>query len=323
MKEDVKVSLVQFASESLQRERNAERMKRFAEEEAAAGAELIVFPELSNLGYIRPVAVGDAVEAADGGSFQEFARRYYEAAEPLPGPTTETLGSVARRTGTYIMLGMAHHPSVVPHSLFNSAVLIGPNGVVGWQAKVHIPLNEKHFFYPGNTAQVYPTELGHLGMMVCYDAYFPELCRVLALRGAEILCSVFVGPSISGLVEEERCRLLAYVRSRENRAFFLACNRAGTEGKYNLVGHSAVASPAGKILAFCETDQEAVLRATLVAEDLIAARSLMPIFRDRRPELYGLLSQPFEDLVEGPVETVGLPPVRELAGYLRMYEETP
>lgn len=258
-----------------------------AQEAEEHGSELIVFPELSNSGYICPFHGFDP----------EFARRYYAVAEPIPGPTTDLLGQVARQHNAYVVTGLAQaHPNVAG-MLYNSAVLIGPSGrVEGLYHKVHIPAGEKHYFVPGGRVEVFETPLGTIGLMVCYDGRFPELCRVLALKGAEIICSVWNRPFIDGYLGAESNRALALVRAQENGVYYIHSNRAGQEGDTKFLGHSAIGAPNGEIIAASDTAEEDVIRAVLRRDVLIDARAFLSVFRDRRPDVYGEIVKPLSDV---------------------------
>jgi predicted amidohydrolase len=296
MKEEVKVSLVQFATEWLQLEKNVERMRAFAESEAKAGQELIVFPELANIGYVTPFMPGDPV-CFEGATFTELAAKYVRAAEPIPGPTTDALNEVTRKYGVYVVVGMAQKHPAVTGTVYNSAALIGPNGVIGVYHKMHAALNEKHFFYPGNTSDVFKTDLGNIGLQICYDIRFPELSRILALKGAEIICCVWAVPIAEGVAipDVDSFKHRSYTRAQENGLYFLSCNRAGEMGSMRFLGHSAVAAPNGKLIAVSESSDEEVLRAVLKEEDLINYRSTLNVFRDRRPELYWPICAPLSE----------------------------
>ena len=293
MKDRVQVSVVQFDVAWLELDRNIERMSEFVEAEADAGADLIVFPETSNIGYITPVTVGEPVDCG-GLTNAEFASRYVSAADTVPGPTTEALTRVAARHGVHVVVGMAQAHSVIPGTLYNSAVLIGPDGVVGVHHKAHIALNEKQYFYPGNTVDVFKTPLGTIGMVVCYDARFPELSRVMALKGAEIICNVWCVPGIFTVPDvTNSLRYRTYTRAQENGVYWISCNRSGTQGETTMMGHSVVAAPDGSIIAASDTIEEDVVRAELTNERFLAYRSALSIYRDRRPDLYGKLIEPF------------------------------
>jgi len=305
MKAHVKVSLVQFEPEWLAPQKNLERMRTIAESEAKKGSELILFPELANTGYVTPAGRGMPPSFDDKTTATDFAVRYIEAAEPIPGPTTEALGEVASKHGVFIVVGICQLHPTVPATLYNSAVLIGPSGVLGIHHKMHIPFMEKHFFYPGNTAEVYHTELGNIGMTVCYDGRFPELTRILALKGAEIVCSIWNLPWTSNevLAGTDCLKHIAYTRSVENGIYYLACNRSGTEGDAKFKGHSAAVSPKGDIIASSESEDEEILAADLFNEEILKFRAQVTVFQDRKPDLYSPIIEPLSKSLIQPTQT--------------------
>ncbi|MBI4320887.1 MAG: carbon-nitrogen hydrolase family protein [Chloroflexi bacterium] len=249
-------------------------LERLRQATRSGEMDLVVFPELCNSGYVKP---------RDGGC----AGRFVEAAEPIPGPTTEALGEAARELGVHIVAGLCEAHPAIPATMYNAAVMIGPCGeVLGVQHKLHLPSEEKHYFYQGASTEVFKTDLGNIGMMVCYDASFPELARVLALKGAEIICCVFAAPS-KGAIELRRFEARAMTRAMENQVFFVACNRVGVQDDTVFSGHSIVTAPTSEILAQSGSQEEEVIFAVLEREVLVEARANRPIFRDRRPEMYG------------------------------------
>lgn len=277
MKDSVDVSLVQLASDWLDRPTNARRMAEFViSERAEHGADLVVFPELASTGYLQPNT--DA----------EFARKLYAESEVIPGPTTDALAEAARTSGAHVVAGISELHPTIPHVLFNSAVLIDPAGeLVGVHRKVHACLDEKNYYAAGDAIETFDTSLGRIALNVCYDVRFPELARIQTLQGAEIIVSIWAsfvqGAKVPVTSIRERCA----TRAMENAVFFLGCNRSGVEGTRRFYGHSAIASPSGETLATSDSDKEDVVRATLVAEALAAQRAYLTIFSDRRPELYG------------------------------------
>ena len=301
MKEVVNVSVVQFASEWLELDKNIERMRSFVETEAKEGAELIVFPETANIGYITPITVGEPV-GFEGMNNTEFASRYVRSAEPIPGPTTEALSELTKKHGVYVVVGLAQQHPLVRGTLYNSGVLIGPLGVIGVHHKMHIALNEKQYFYPGNTSEVFKTELGNIGIEVCYDGRFPEISRILALKGAEIICCLWCIPAIFTVPDvENQLKYRTYTRAQENGVYFISSNRAGWQGKTQLMGRSVIGAPDGTIIAASETSDEDVIRAKLTDDWLINYRSRLSIFRDRRPEMYGVICKPFSEPFQPPM----------------------
>jgi len=278
MKEKVEVAAVQMNIAWLDPEKNLNNMLQFIEKiQQEKGVDLIVFPELANTGYIKE-------------RNKEFGRDYFKKAAKIPGPFTKGLGEAAKKYGIYLIAGLCELHPEIPASVYNSAVLINPQGEIeGVHHKLHIPGEENHYFYPGTTVNVYKTELGNMGMVVCYDAIFPEISRVLTLKGAEIICAPFnrpKRPSYDSLYH------VAAMRAYENRIYFVACNRVGKEmGEF--MGRSAIAAPDGQILARSEGEEEEVLYATFYEDRMLEERAFFPIFADRRPELYGEIVQRF------------------------------
>lgn len=259
---------------------NLATMRRAIETLAAAEPiDLVVFPELANSGYLR-------------GRDTAFGREYLKLAEKIPGAFTNSLGEMAKKHHTYIVTGMLQAHPVVPASVYNSGVLIAPSGeVIGVHHKMHIPSEEKHYFYPGNTCEVYNTELGAIGVMVCADSSFPELARLLALKGADILCIVFNSarypyePVVPGSVYR------TVTRAVENKVFAIGCNRVGDEDSTHFLGGTCIAAPSGQILAEAKQESEDIIRATLHAEALAKERAAFPVLAELRPELYAVIAQ--------------------------------
>jgi len=157
MKDKVEVAAVQMNPAWLDPEKNLEKMLGYLEKiHDEKDVDLVVFPELANTGYVRE-------------RNKEFGRDYLKKAEKIPGPFTEALGDAAKKYGSYIITGFCELHPEIPASVYNSAVMINPKGaIVGVHHKVHIPAEENHYFYPGTTTNVYETNLGNIGMMVCY-----------------------------------------------------------------------------------------------------------------------------------------------------------
>lgn len=278
MKERLVVAAVQMSTKWLSPEENLEYMKNaIARARTELQADLVIFPELSNTGYIKD-------------RDKEFGKQFIKCAERIPGPTTNALGEQAKKYGVYVIAGIGElHPDI-PAMLYNSAVLIGPTGeIIGIHHKVHIPGEEKHYFIPGNTAEVYKTDIGNIGITICYDGQFPELTRILALKGAEVLCMIWNMPSFSNspaLLEHYTA-----ARAAENRMYAISCNRVGKDGEIGFFGHSAIADPIGNLLASSE-EEEAIISATLTQDILYEERAQQPVFRDRRPDMYAYLTKP-------------------------------
>ncbi|MFQ6117091.1 MAG: carbon-nitrogen family hydrolase [Candidatus Bipolaricaulia bacterium] len=233
-----------------------ERLARALELIDRAGdAGLILLPELWNVGYLR-------------------FERYRDEAEPLEGPTISTLAAKARELGAYILAG-----SIVEREderLYNASALISPRGEpVAAYRKIHLfgyRSKEKELLTPGDRIVVAETELGALGLSICYDLRFPELYRAQVDRGAQAFLVVASWP----LARIGHWRLLARVRALENQCFLLGCNATGP----GYGGHSLAVSPQGEVLK--ETaDPEEVLEIELDLEEVRRARAEFPVIRDR------------------------------------------
>lgn len=278
----MRASLVQLTCEPLEPQRNAERMAEYVLGEGREhGADLVVFPELSNTGYVCP------------GRDDDFAERLYAVSETIPGPTTDRLAAAARQAGTHVVAGISQRHPRIPEVLCNSAVLIDPHGsIVGVQHKVHACRDEKEYYIPGDRIEVFETALGAIGLDLCYDVRFPEMARVQALAGAEIIASLWASAVQPGRVPSDSIIARCATRAMENALFFLGCNRTGTDHGQVFYGRSAIAGPDGSTLAASDSDREESIRATMRAADLRAQRRYLTIFRDRRPELYAPLASP-------------------------------
>jgi predicted amidohydrolase len=283
MKDTVNVSVVQFDAAWLDRDANARRMAEFVEAEARThGADLVVFPELANTGYVQ-----DHLRDPD------FTRAIYREAEPIPGPTTDLLGEVARRCGTHVILGITQTHAKIPHVLYNSAALVAPDGeVIGVYQKMHAAMEEKDYFAAGGAAEVYQTALGRIALNICYDVRFPELARLQALEEAELIVAVWAMYEQPGKAPSDSIIVRCRQRARENAVYFVGCNRSGRENDRVYFGRSIIAGPDGAVLAISETDQEEVLRGTLTDAALQEHRATVSYLADRRPELYQSLVEP-------------------------------
>ena len=275
MKDTVIVSAVQMPTKWLDSKENINYIKSsIAKAKNENNADLIVFPELSNTGYIKE-------------RDKKFGRQFIKYAEKIPGPSTEELGKQAKKYGVYLVVGLAEHHSEIPGMLYNAAVLISPKGeLVGVHHKMHIPGEEKHYFMPGSTCDTYKTDIGNIGMVICYDGQFPEFTRSLALKGAEILCMIWNMPSFSN--PPELLEHITATRAAENRMFAVSCNCIGVQGKIDFFGHSVISDPVGNFLAMAGT-KETIISATLKEEVLLEERIQQPVFRDRRPDMYSYL----------------------------------
>jgi predicted amidohydrolase len=251
-------------------------VERAADAIRGSGADLVVLPELVTTGYVfegREEALG--------------------LAEPVPdGPSTTAFLDLAREEGVHVCFGL---PERDGDRLYNTAVLVGPEGLVLRYRKAHLFWDEFDVFDPGNLGFPVADLAGgaaRVGIMICFDWVFPEAARNLALAGAEIV----LHPSNLVL---PFCQRAMVTRSLENGVFSITSNRTGTEeraGKDPLTftGGSQILSPKGEVLATLDAEEETLALAEI---DPAAARdkTLTPrnsLFADRRPELYRILTEP-------------------------------
>ncbi|MFO0795742.1 MAG: nitrilase-related carbon-nitrogen hydrolase [Candidatus Brocadiaceae bacterium] len=228
-------------------------------------ADLVVLPELFNTGYQF--------------TSREEARAM---AEPVPdGQTTQALITLSKGKQLYIVAGLAEREQ---DRCYNSAVIVGPKGFIGCYRKLHLFYHEKQWFEPGNNGlQVYDIGLARVGIMICFDWFFPEVARYLALKGADIICHP------ANLVLPY-CPQAMITRCIENGVFAITSNRIGTEKRTNetlsFIGTSQVVDTKGEILYRASPDREEPM---IVEIDPQKARDkqLTPsnhLFNDRRME---------------------------------------
>jgi predicted amidohydrolase len=268
----MRVAVAQLDPKLGEKERNLETCLARLEEAAAAGAELIVFPECALPGYM--------FESAD---------EALPFAEEVPGPSTETLAEACRRLGTHVVCGLLEHDN---GRLHNAAVLVGPDGLVGTYRKTHLPfLGVDRFVVPGDELNVYDTPLGRIGLEICYDLRFPEATRTLALKGADIVAH----PTNFPVAARAQTELITVARAAENRIYLLTANRVGQERWAAFCGWSQIVDPYGRRLAEADETGEALLVAEVEIEKARDKDYVVPgdyelyLFGDRRPELYGAL----------------------------------
>ena len=233
-----------------------------------ADADLLVLPEFFATGYQFV-------------SQEEVS----ELSESIPnGDTTERLSELSRQKGIYLVAGL---PERDGDRFFNSAVLSGPDGFIGVYRKTHLFFEEKLYFSPGDTGfKVWDTKVGRIGIMICFDWFFPEAMRALALMGADIITHP------SNLVLPY-CPAAMPIRCLENRVFAVTANRVGEENRkagqsLRFIGQSQITTPEGKIVMRAPGNDEALLIAEINPETA-RNKNLNPlnnIFDDRRPGMY-------------------------------------
>ena len=249
---------------------NLRKISEFSKQAREGGAELVVFPEMSDTGYAMPV-----IEAC--------ARPWSEGAVP-------ELQKIARGLSIAIICGVSERDE---GSIYNSQVFIdGDGNVIGSYRKIHLftgtPIGEDKCFSPGNELRSFPFgDDFRLGLSICYDLRFPEVYRTLAIEEG---VNVFVLSSAWPFPRVEHFRILISARAIENQSYMIVSNRVGTDDGVTTCGSSAIIDPYGVTLASASTDREELLQAEISEEALRSVRNKMAVFAQRRPDIYGKTS---------------------------------
>lgn len=276
MDKKVKIAGLQMEPKILDKERNLARCLELIELAAEEGARLIVLPECALTGYCFS-SLEEAIPVA----------------EPILGPGTEELMAACRELNVYVVVGLLEKDG---DKCYNTAVLLSPHGLVGKHRKLHLPyLGVDRFLDRGDLPlTVFDTEVGKIGMGICYDLMFAEHSRVLTLQGAELLVFPANWPE-SGIVYPD---YIVPTRAIENHVYCVAVNRVGKERGTQFPGRSKIAHWFGRSLAEGKPNEEDILYAEV---DPIEARQKrivnvpgeheVDFINDRRPEFYDLVCQ--------------------------------
>ena len=274
----MRLALIQMNSRAAARDENVERACQFVSRAAADGAQLIVLPEFFNCEYFP--------------QFRDY--HYMDYAEPDTGPTTERMRSKAKELKVWIVSTIFEVER--PGLYYDTAMLINPEGeITGKYRKVHpaaLLSLEKIYFRGGSSFPVFKVGEWSVGISTCYDNLFPESCRCLAIRGAELIIAPYATP-----IDDPWENFLT-TRALENGAFLAACNHVGREGEWRMSGKSMIITPRGKIAVQASGSEEEIISLDIAREDVFTARRNFPLFRDRRPEVYAAISTPVESLLE-------------------------
>ncbi len=263
----MKAGFIQFAPKLGDSSANIERLEQLLP--LAASADLVVLPELCHCGY----------------NF-ESRQQAWNLSEPVKGGEfVAYLESVCRERGFHIVAGLNERDG---DRLYNSAVLVGPEGVVGVYRKLHLFLNEKDIFTPGDLGlPVFDIGPAKVGILICFDWIFPETWRVLALRGADIICHP------SNLIIPGLAQRAVPIQALMNRVYIITANRCGSEGDLHFTGLSLIADPRGNIpvRAFASGDEVRIIDMDvgLARDKKVTERN--DVLADRRPEYYDLLTE--------------------------------
>ncbi len=287
------VALVQMAM-STDLATNLDKACAQVRQAASLGAKVVCLPELFRSPYF--------CQSEDAARFS--------LAESIPGPSTEALGWEARRSGVVVLASIFERRA--PGLCHNTTVVIGTDGaILGKYRKMHIPDDpayyEKFYFTPGDLGfPIFPTEYGNLGVLVCWDQWFPEAARLVALRGADIIFyPTAIGwhpaeKAAQGAAQRDAWRTVQRGHAIANGVYLAAVNRVGLEtpvGPPGLEfwGGSFLCDPQGVMLAEASAEREEILLGSVDPARIEEVRRNWPFLRDRRVDAYQGLDRRFLD----------------------------
>ena len=277
MKDKIKIALAQISSKREDKEANFEKIEDLTIKAKEQGAELAIFPEMSLTGYV----VRDQI---------------YELAETIPGPIVEKAEALAKKTGMHLIFGIPELSEKTQATVFNTAVFVGPKGLIGKYRKMYLPTHsvfeEKRYFRAGYQTATFQTEVGNIGLCICYDIFFPEVIRLTRLKGAQLIVCISASPA----VRRSYFETLTCARAIENTAYLAYVNLAGIQDGLQFWGGSRLVGPSGDVLAKAKYDEEDFVICEVDYRDLKAAETFIPTLRDLRPELFDKLKEYSEHL---------------------------
>ena len=251
------------------KEQNLRQISEQAAKARKKNVDLLIFPELHLTGY----TMRDEVS---------------HLAESIPGPSTRKVERVAKEYGVHIIFGMPEE-SEVKGVIHNTAVFVGPKGLIGRYRKIHLPTHsvfeERRYYRPGQEAPVFKTDIGTIGLNICYDLYFPELTRLQALKGAQLVVCISASPGLRRRFFEGFC----LSRAMENAVYLAYVNRVGIEEGLQFWGGSRVIAPNGSVLAQCKYDVEEFQICKVDLNEVSRARAFIPTIKDLEPGLFDQL----------------------------------
>ena len=248
----------------------------FVEEAARKGVQVLCLQEIFDGPYFCPGQ----------------SPRWYDAAEPVPGPTTQFFQEIAKKHSMVIVVPIYEREQAGVY--YNTAAVIDADGTyLGKYRKTHIPqvnpgFYEKFYFKPGNLGYpVFQTAYAKVGVYICYDRHFPEGARILGLHGAELVLNP--SATVAGL-SQYLWKLEQPAHAVANGYFVAASNRVGTEAPWNIgkfYGTSYIVDPRGNFVATASEDKDELLTGTIDLDMIEEVRKTWQFFRDRRPDTYG------------------------------------
>jgi predicted amidohydrolase len=268
----LKVAAVQTYSHLGESQTNLATMLSNIAEAAKNGAKFVVFPECMNAGYV----------------WKDHAHAL-SVSDTIPGEFTGEIAKLCKKFDLYVATGMSQKNG---NDVYNAAVLVGPEGLIGKYQKNFLFDFDPFFFSKGTTGfPVFDTPIGKIGLFICADARIPESARILALKGAEIICH------ITNSTTHEHHEIHEPSRANENELWMVCADKAGTEEGLTYPGCSQIIHPDGHILIRGSQFDHEIVYADIDTEVVAAVRQKGDsLVRGRRPSTYGLLLEPYDSL---------------------------
>ena len=261
-----------------EKERNIEKAIKFSQVAIEKGAHIICFQELFTTHWFP----------------KEMNKHFFSYAEKTDGPSISKIQNLAKENGVVLICPIFEKGE---KAFYNSAVIIDAGGeILGSYRKIHVPQiplwEEKYYFSPGNRGfPVFKTKYATIGVQICWDNFFPEGSRILALKGAQIIFS----PTAAAFASQRRWETVISSNAISNGVYIFRVNRVGSEEKQDFYGRSFCISPDGELLDQPTGLREGIALIDIDLKSIVQLRKEWPFFKDRRPEVYK------EICAEGPV----------------------
>jgi len=272
----INVALAQIATKIGDKSHNLRVIENICTDAREKNTELIIFPELSLTGYI-------------------CRDDFYQLAENINGTSVNYVKKIAKKNDMFIVFGM---PTIgkVKNVIYNSSIIVSPDEKIYSYDKLYLPTHsvfeEKRYFRQGNKIKTFDVKGLKVGMSICYDLYFPEIYRILALEGAELVICISASPS----TRKEYFEILIKARAIENGIFMVLVNRVGIEDGLSFWGGSQIVGPNGDIIRKGLYYDEETIYSNVDLRELDKTRPFIPALRDLRPEIIDELSKAYHDL---------------------------
>jgi N-carbamoylputrescine amidase len=260
-----------------EKERNIEKAIKLTQIAIEKGANLICFQELFTTHWFP----------------REMNKRYFALAEKMEGLTISRMRKLAKENGVALICPIFE---IDQDSFYNSAIVINADGeILGSYRKIHVPQiplwEEKYYFSAGNHGfPVFKTKFAPIGIQICWDNFFPEGSRILALKGAKILFS----PTAAAFASQRKWETVISSNAIANGVYIFRINRVGSEEKQDFYGRSFCISPEGELLDKPTGMKDSITLVEIDLKNIDKVRKEWPFLKDRRPEIYQEIAENIE-----------------------------